>query len=202
MGLLPASQPICCTMRASPSRPAPTTSGSQNLPLSLTTVPKLPNHYHNFGPVVGFAWTPRILPALFGTDKTVFRGGFRIAYDFAYYNLATNVEGSSPFTNLATIPSGLPNIATLDGASIAAALFPLAPKGNPGVATETQFGSNFRNPYSEQWNFGIQRQISAKMAAEVRYVGNHTLANFQEINGNPDLLPLISMDSAISFRAA
>lgn len=165
---------------------------TQTLPLSLTTVPNLPNHYHNFGPVLGFAWTPRVLPALFGTDKTVFRGGFRIAYDFAYYNLATNVEGSSPFTNLATIPSGLPNVATFDGASIAAALFPLAPKGNPGVATETQFGSNFHNPYSEQWNFGVQRQISGKMAAEVRYVGNHDLGNFQEINGNPDLLPLIN----------
>jgi hypothetical protein len=163
-----------------------------NLPLSLTTVPRLPNHYHNFGPVVGFAWTPSILPAFFGGNKTVFRGGFRIAYDFAYYNLALNVEGSSPFTNLATIPSGLPSIPTLNGATIGAALFPLAPKGNPGNATETQFGSNFRNPYSEQWNFGMQRQITGKMAAEVRYVGNHDLANFQEINGNPALGPLIA----------
>ena len=165
------------------------------LPLSLTTVAKLPNHYHNFGPVVGFAWTPRIL----GNDKTVVRGGFRIAYDFSYYNLATNVGGSSPFTNLASIPNaggtgaaGLPSVTTLDGASIATALFPLAPKGNPGFATETQFGSNFRNPYSEQWNFGIQHQFGNRIAAELRYVGNHDIGNFQEINGNPDLLPLIN----------
>lgn len=169
------------------------------LPLSLTTVPKLPNHYHNFGPVVGFAYTPHVLPKLLGADRTVIRGGFRIAYDFAYYNLATNVEGSSPFTNLATIPTasgtgsaGLPSVSTYDGATIGAALFSLAPKGNPGFATETQFGSNFRNPYSEQWNLGIQRQITGKIAAEVRYVGNHDLENFQEINGNPDLSPLIS----------
>ena len=172
---------------------------SQALPLSLTTVPKLPNHYHNFGPVLGFAWTPRILPRIFGNDKTVIRGGFRIAYDFAYYNLATNVQGASPFTNLATIPNasntgdaGLPNVATLNGASIGAALFPSAPKLNPGFATELQFGSNFRNPYSQQWNFGIQRQIAGKVAVEVRYVGNHDVGNFQEINGNPDLLPLIN----------
>jgi outer membrane receptor protein involved in Fe transport len=169
----------------------------QNLPLSQTTVPKLPNHYRNFGPVLGFAWTPRILPSLLGTNKTVVRGGFRIAYDFAYYNLATNVEGSSPFTNLAIIsdasgnPAGLPSIANQDGASIAAALFPLAPKGNPGLATETQFAPNFRNPYSEQWNLGIQRQIGNRVAAEVRYVGNHDLHNFQEINGNPDVAALI-----------
>jgi outer membrane receptor protein involved in Fe transport len=164
----------------------------QTLPLSLTTVPNLPNNYHNFGPVLGFAWTPHILPGLFGSNRTVIRGGFRIAYDFIFYNLATNVQQSSPFTNLATIPSGLPtNVTTLTGANVAAALFPLAPKGNPGFASETKFGNNLRNPYSQQWNLGIERQISGKMAAEVRYVGNHTLENFQEINGNPAVGPLV-----------
>ena len=171
----------------------------KTLPLGLTTVPKLPNHNRNFGPVAGFAWTPRMLPSVFGKDRTVIRGGFRIAYEFAYYNLASNVAGTSPFTNLATIPNaagtgaaGLPNVATLDGASIAAALFPLVPKGNPGFATELHFGPNFRNPYSEQWNLGIQRQIGSNAAAEIRYVGNHDIANFQELNGNPDLSALVS----------
>jgi len=171
----------------------------KTLPLSLTTVPHIPNHYKNFGPVVGFAWTPHFLPRLLGADQTVVRGGFRIAYDVSYYNLQSNIAGTSPFTNLATIPNasgsgaaGLPDVAALNGTSIAAALFPLAPKGNPGLATELQFGNNFRSPYSEQWNLGIQRQIGAKMAAEVRYVGNHGVGNFQEINGNPDVLALTS----------
>jgi outer membrane receptor protein involved in Fe transport len=170
----------------------------KTLPLGLTTVPHIPNHYRNFGPVVGFAWTPHLLSALLGTNQTVVRGGFRIAYDVNYYNLQSNIGGSAPFTNLATIadstgaPAGLPNVPTLDGTSIASALFPLAPKGNPGFATELQFGKNFRNPYSEQWNLGIQRQIGTKMAAEVRYVGNHGVGNFQEINGNPDVLALTS----------
>jgi hypothetical protein len=60
-----------------------------------------------------------------------------VAYDFAYYNLASNVGGNAPFTNLATIASGLPNVSTFEGTNIAAALFPLAPKGNPGVARAT-----------------------------------------------------------------
>jgi len=133
---------------------------------------------------VGFAWTPHLLSALLGTNETVVRGGFRIAYDVNYYNLQSNIGGSAPFTNLATITdstgaaAGLPNVPTLDGTSIASALFPLAPKGNPGFATELQFGKNFRNPYSEQWNLGIQRQIGTRMAAEVRYVGNHGVGNF------------------------
>lgn len=170
----------------------------KTLPLGLTTVPHIPNHYRNFGPVVGFAWTPHLLTALLGTNETVVRGGFRIAYDVNYYNLQSNIGGSAPFTNLATIAdstgaaAGLPNVPSLDGTSIASALFPLAPKGNPGFATELQFGKNFRNPYSEQWNLGIQRQIGTKMAAEVRYVGNHGVGNFQEINGNPDVLALTS----------
>jgi outer membrane receptor protein involved in Fe transport len=177
--------------------PAPLWSTS--LPLSLTTVPNLPNNYHNFGPVLGFAWTPHILPSLFGENKTVIRGGFRIAYDFIFYNLATNVEGSAPFTNLATIPNaagtgaaGLPNVTPIDGASVTSALFPLAPKENPGNAGETKFGNNLRNPYSQQWNLGIERQITGKMAAEARYVGNHTVANFQEVNGNPAIGYLVA----------
>ena len=170
---------------------------SQSLPLNLTTVPKLPNQYKNYGPVIGFAYTPHILPGLFGSDKTVIRGGFRIAYDFAYYNLASNIEGTAPFTNLATISDAsgagapLPDIPNLTGAAIASALFPLVAKENPGSATELQFGKNFRNPYSEQWNLGIQRQITNRVGAEIRYVGNHDVANFQEINGNPDVLPLV-----------
>jgi outer membrane receptor protein involved in Fe transport len=166
------------------------------LPLDRTTVAKVPNHYRNFGPVVGFAWTPRILPRLFGNDETVIRGGFRMAYDFAYYNLALNVGGSAPFVNLANFFSGnipgLPNVTDFTGANVAAALFPLAPKGDPGFAAQTALDPNFRNPYSEQWNLGIQRRIGRKIAAEVRYVGNHTLDNFQTVNGNPALQPLIS----------
>src|SRR5579864_1837680 len=165
------------------------------LPLSRTTVPKQPNHYRNFGPVFGFAWTPRILPRLFGNDDTVIRGGFRMAYDFAFYNLALNVGGSAPFVNLANFVSGnipgLPNVTDFTGANVAAALFPLAPKGNPGLAAQTALDPNFRNPYSEQWNLGIQRRVGRKIAAEVRYVGNHTLHNYQTINGNPALQPLI-----------
>ncbi|HEX4425806.1 MAG TPA: hypothetical protein VH079_10430, partial [Terriglobales bacterium] len=96
------------------------------------------------------------------------------------------------FTNLASLNVGLPNIASLTGGNIAAALFAdLPPAENPGIANELQLGDNFRNPYSQQWNLGLQRQIGNKFGVEVRYVGNHTLGNFQEVNGNPDILPLI-----------
>src|SRR5882762_2942520 len=60
-----------------------------SLPANVTTVPFIPNHYKYFGPNVGFAWKPH----LFGMtgDKTVIRGGYRITYDPAYYNIFLNV---------------------------------------------------------------------------------------------------------------
>jgi len=72
---------------------------STSLPLSQTTVPSVPQALHNFAPVVGFAWTPNIA----GDIKTVVRGGFRIAYDPAFYNIFLNVATSAPSVNLATL---------------------------------------------------------------------------------------------------
>ena len=167
---------------------------STALPLNQTTVPSVPNQLHNFAPVVGFAWTPRI----FGDDKTVIRGGFRIAYDPAFYNLFLNVATSAPSVNLATLgpvvggPStGLPT-AGFFGTQVIPFLQPLAPTGNPGFANQTQVPSNFRNPYSEQWNFGLQHSFTSRIVGEVRYVGNHGVHEFQELNGNPALNPLIN----------
>ncbi len=64
--------------------------------------------------------------------------------------------------------------------------------GNPGFANQTQVPSNFRNPYSEQWNFGLQHSFTSRIVGEVRYVGNHGVHEFQELNGNPALGPLIN----------
>jgi outer membrane receptor protein involved in Fe transport len=49
---------------------------SKALPLSLTTVPSVPEKLHNFAPVLGFAWTPHMFERVTGGDKTVIRGGF------------------------------------------------------------------------------------------------------------------------------
>ncbi len=166
------------------------------LPLSRTTIPKFPNHYRNFGPVFGFNWTPGFGKMLFGNGATVIRGGFRIAYDFPYYNMANNVAAGAPVSTLASFVSGtipgLPAGTDFSGPAVQASLLQFAPVGgDPGLALQTLLDPNFRPPYSEQWNFGIQRQIGSRAAAEVRYVGNHTLHNFQEVNGNPALGPLI-----------
>ena len=153
----------------------------------LDVYKRQPNALHNFAPVLGFAWTPNI----HGDNKTVIRGGFRLAYDPAFYNMFLNVGDSAPSVNLATLfGTGLPTSGFF-GTQVIPYLQPLAPKGNPGFDNQAQVSPNFRNPYSEQWNLGFQRSFTNKIVGEVRYVGNHGVHLFQILNSNPALGPLI-----------
>jgi hypothetical protein len=155
------------------------------LPASVTEIPKIPEDLNNFGPNVGFAWTPHIFQKLTGHDQTIIRGGYRIAYDPSYYNIFLNVATSAPVVNSGTINNvGLP--ADLTGKGVQTAYLPLIPNGqNPGARNQTRVDPNFVNPYVEQWSFGIERQLSSKISLEARYVGNHGVGNFQTINANP-----------------
>jgi outer membrane receptor protein involved in Fe transport len=169
-----------------------------SLPLSRTTLPSVPQDLNNFSPVVGFAWTPRIWKGLFGDDKTVIRAGFRIGYDPAFYNIFLNTATNSPVVNAGQFPNttvlnppGIPAGGAV-GTAVQAAIGPLVPTGvDPGTRKQVLVSKDFHNPYSEQWNFGIQRSIGQRVAAEVRYVGNHTVGNFLNFNANPPLNPLI-----------
>ncbi|HXZ26895.1 MAG TPA: carboxypeptidase regulatory-like domain-containing protein [Terriglobales bacterium] len=167
------------------------------LPLALRTVPSVPEDLNNFGPVIGFAYTPHIWPGVFGKDKTVIRGGFRIAYDPEFYNMFLNVATAAPTVNAGSIAGwgltpGLPPGGVSTGLSLrAAGYLGFIPTGvDPGFRTETQVDPNFHNPYAMQWNFGIQRELNSKIALEVNYVGNHTVGNFMTINANPEVLLL------------
>src|SRR3984957_14058832 len=171
---------------------------STSLPLSQTTVPSVPEAWKNFAPVIGFAWTPNVMGRLLGQDKTVIRGGFRLAYDPAFYNMFLNVATAAPKVNFATLgplvggaSTGVPTTGVF-GTQVIPFLEPLAAGGNPGFANQTQVAPNFRNPYTEQWNLGIQHSFKPQVVAEIRYVGNHAVGQFQEFNGNPALTPLIN----------
>jgi len=160
-----------------------------NLPLSTTTLPQVPQHWDHFAPNFGFAWTPHMFESLLGHDKTVVRGGFRMAYDPSFYNIFLNVASAAP----AVLSGAITNCAApcpiaSTGAGVQSALAAFLPTGGtPGNGPQTRVSPNFTNPYAEEWTLGIQREISSKLAAEVRYVGTHTVHEFQTINGNPQL---------------
>jgi outer membrane receptor protein involved in Fe transport len=161
------------------------------LPLDRTTVRRVPQDLNNFSPVVGFAWTPRVMRKYMGEDKTVIRGGFRIGYDPSFYNIFLNTATAAPVVNLNSFAGpGVP--ASGLGTDVNAQLGPLNPTGgDPGLRKQVTVGPTFHNPYTEQWNLGIQRSIGQRTVVEVRYVGNHDIGNFQNVNANPALNNLI-----------
>src|SRR5947209_3317311 len=147
-----------------------------------------------FGPSVGFAYSPQWGGFLTGHGKTVFRGGYRLAYDPAFYNIYINISTAAPFvflqtfttttgTNSATLP--LPAVPT--GPNVRAALGAFITPGvfDPRTQNETQIPTNFRPDQVQSYSFGLERAISKNSAFEARYSGNHATNQFQRINGNP-----------------
>jgi len=176
-----------------------------SLPLDRTTIPTVQQNYRNFGPVVGFAWTPRIWQGLFGANKTVLRGGFRLAYDSIYYNPFLNTATSAPVVNAGqlsvaagdTVP-GLPT-AGFTGNDVRAQNLQFIRAGvgqDPGFRTQTLIDPKLSQPYAEEWSFGVQREVTSKIAFEVRYVGNRGVNLLRSVNGNPALNTYINNGEA------
>lgn len=199
-------QPINVLSDVSTARESnPSTSFfNPSLPLAARTVPRTPADKNNFAPRVGFAYTPRFWKKLFGEEATVFRGGFSIAYDAAFYNILLNVQNAAPFSVALVVPTSslpatgspapLPNNPYGNVVRAAAAASGILPLGvlNPIYLAQTNVASDFRAPYSEQFSFGMQRQIGRKHIAEVRYVGTRGIGLFQNINGNFFVGPLVN----------
>lgn len=166
-----------------------------SLPASVTTFPELPNHYKYFGPNVGFAWSPNFWG---NRGKTVIRGGFRITYDPAYYNMFLNAATAAPVVNAGTITPAACTAPCLpasgfQGTDVRSAHLSDIPKGvNPGVRNYTTVAPDFHEPYTQSWSLGVQQQITSRIVFETRYVGNRVVGNFQTVNANPSLAGLIA----------
>ncbi len=168
------------------------------LPIDVRTIPFVPPDKNNWAPRIGFAYTPHWGKKLFGEDATVIRGGFAISYDPAFYNILLNLQNVAPYSaalalsnanalaSTTTSPLPLPGNPTGDNnqaRAIASGVLPLG-KLNPIYLTQTKVAPNFHSPYSEQFSFGIQRQINRSNVLEVRYVGTQGVGLFQNVNDN------------------
>ncbi|MBI1760285.1 MAG: TonB-dependent receptor [Acidobacteria bacterium] len=166
----------------------------QSLPLEARTNPKIPVDGNNWAPRLGLVYSPKftegILGKLLGSDKTTVRGGFGMAYDATFYNLMLNISTAAPTVFLTTVagtfaavPTASPTGDKVRAAAVASGQIAFN-KFDPRFLNRTTINPNMRAPYVEQWSFGVQREIGRNVV-EVRYVGNHSVGQFQTINQNP-----------------
>lgn len=156
------------------------------LPLSQTTFPYIPQDYKHFEPRIGFAYNPSAMRSL------VIRGGYAINIAPAYYNIFLNSYGGAPVVLSTTItgcnnttklctPSGGANYTTVHALNNQY----LPTGGNPGTYAQTLVGNDFRQPVTQTYQLGFQKEIKRIAVMEVRYVGAHTSGDFQSVNANP-----------------
>jgi len=169
------------------------------LPLSATTSPELSSVKNLFGPGIGFAWSPNF-GRLTGGARTVIRGGYRLAYDPAYYNTFLLAQISAPIVLSQTLimpAAALP--AAPFGPAIRSEFAPDLTEGvfDPRNFDRTVIPKNFGPDRVHEWSLGIQRQVTTNSALEVRYVGNHGWDLFQPINANPFIAGLAAQFPAL-----
>jgi hypothetical protein len=146
--------------------------------------------YNDFGPIFGFAYTPRFGGLADG--KTVIRGGFRVAFDDIFNNIPVNQALNVPGVLTTTQRAGTTQPAAGYGWNLAfnqniplVARTSQAP-GAPAVGLISFNGIDLdgRTSYAYNWNFGIQRQISNSGSIEVSYIGSagHKLGIYVDAN--------------------
>jgi hypothetical protein len=178
----------------------PTTVGAIFQPGTLGGIanPTFNSHVHayntqwvNLQPAAALAWSPKFggfLGNILPDGKTVIRTGWskRMYQEGAqnFWAYASNQgsfffqQGSLSADTTGAVGTFQPGSLHLGQTLPQYALFPTT--WAPTLPESTlSFNSSFwamnpniRQPYVEQWNFGIERQIGAGTALEVRYVGN------------------------------
>jgi len=129
------------------------------------------NDYKMFGPRFGFAYQ--------ASPRTVVRGGYGIFYDTMAgvnqqaQNGAIN-NANWPGNRGATLNQNANQVETNADAPFGSKN-PLQPDPTPERLNAFYYDPNFRNPYSQQWNLEIQREIFRNLTLSVGYVGSNSL---------------------------
>ena len=146
--------------------------------------------YKDLAPRLAFAWTP------YNSQKTVFNGSAAIVYDRTVINSVNflldqipNVfantqfsefptNGGDPIKNDPRLGANLAYSSSLNPAPLAATL-PYTPNidgtgtpfGLPVGETNLVVSPNLKDPYSINFNFGVQQELPTHMILKVNYVG-------------------------------
>jgi hypothetical protein len=144
-------------------------------PITLSSAGGVHPDYTDWGPAIGFAYSPHFGSGFFGDGKTVLRGGFRIGYDDLFNNIPIDQRSNAPWTIVTTQRAGVTQPGTYSWNLAFDQNVPLISKtasGTPvGLVTFTGLALNAKQAYAEDWNFSIQREIAGNSTIEVSYIG-------------------------------
>src|SRR5437016_102310 len=125
--------------------------------------------WKDFGPRMGLVWDPS------KDEKMVIRAGYGIFYDISTVELNLATGQGPPWGGkvLVTAPAGGLDNPYRDFPGGIPFPFTLSKNVNyPGDGIYDTFSTNTRVPSVQQWNLGIQRQISPNWLVSASYIGN------------------------------
>lgn len=138
-------------------------------------------HYNDFGPRIGFAWSPG------SSGKTSIRAGFGVYYNQVEEELTLQNLLAPPFSltnfgvSLAATASLADPYSSADGSVVIPNAFPFTPPkpGDKNVDFSLYYpmslnviDPNFQTPVAYNYNFNIERQLPSQTILTVAYVGH------------------------------
>ncbi len=157
--------------------------GSGQLGIFNTQNPLIHSHPDLVAPRFGFAWDPK-------NGKFVVRGGYGIYYDSLIFNglqagrtaPPTDYTGTlSSFTggnNLTNLLAGTAPLQTTLSTQVGSF------NNVTNLGTVVSENPNIRNPYEQQYSFGVEYRLTDAIVADLSYVGSRgtALTTYEPIN--------------------